>query len=185
MTTNLCGGDDPALGLDGPGAQKGFPVGGAGADGKGRRVEEHLGRRAGPGAVGTGLGESEGRSGEAEVKANEASDAADGAGERFRESVTRLDGGGFAKRAIVKEMNLIVRGAVVDAAVGVDPEGAVEELGYGFWRAAAGGGWDRDGDRSVDTDANGNTVLFGCSLYAADEGGFGLWLGEGERLFRA
>lgn len=55
MGADLGGGYDPGLGLDGAGAEQGFPVGEAGGDGECAGVEEDLGWGGGGGGGGFGV----------------------------------------------------------------------------------------------------------------------------------
>lgn len=167
VSPDLRRGDDPALRLDGAGAEQRLPMRRARLDGEGGGVQQHL-RDAGAavlreeGAAGARVGEGQRGLREAEVKADEASRPADRGGERGGEAGPGLDRRALAEGAVVEEVELVVGRRVVDRAVRVDPDAAVQEL-RGRRRGVRGG-------RDVDAHVDGEVVLPGLFLEAEDEG---------------
>lgn len=128
MPADLRRGDDVALRLNGPRPEQRLPVRLARAQREGARVREDLRRAARPGAAAAGLGQGDGRLGEAQVEADEAAYPADGGVEGGDEAGAGLDGGALAEDAVVEDVQLVVRGLVPDGAVGVNVQRAVEDL---------------------------------------------------------
>lgn len=102
----------------------------------------------------------EGRLGEAQIEADEAAYAANGAGEGRREAGTGLSVCRFAEGAVVEEVELVVAAGWLESAGGEDPDGAVEELAVGRCGVRR---WRRS-DRDVNAHMDVELVLAGSGL---------------------